>query len=190
VTKYTARAWVQKLDTYYKLNQMTETEAISFATLHLENEAHEWWYHGLVTLGHSRITSYRGFTDRLMDRFDKKDPEIHFRDLALLRQTCIAKAFITEFQRVVMAVTDISEPRLIMLFTEGLTEPLRGWVKAYRPLPLYRMPSFAFEIWQTQCQRLKLSPNHLCPRGIETGSHSRENGRARRSWMMRIGESL
>jgi hypothetical protein len=33
--KCTARAWVQKLDTYYKLNQMTETEAISFLTLHL-----------------------------------------------------------------------------------------------------------------------------------------------------------
>jgi hypothetical protein len=32
-----------------------------------------------------------------------------------------------------MAVTDILEPRLIMLFTEGLTEPLRGWVKSYRP---------------------------------------------------------
>jgi len=61
---------------------MTETEAISFATLHLEGEAHEWWYHGLVTLGHSRITSYREFTDTLMDRFDRKDPEIHFRDLA------------------------------------------------------------------------------------------------------------
>jgi hypothetical protein len=30
-------------------------------------------------------------------------------------------------------VTDISGPRLIMLLTEGLTEPLRGWVKAYRP---------------------------------------------------------
>jgi hypothetical protein len=41
-SKYTARAWVQKQDTYYKLNQMTETEAISFATLHLEGEAHEW----------------------------------------------------------------------------------------------------------------------------------------------------
>jgi hypothetical protein len=132
-SKYTARAWVQKLDTYYKLNQMTETEAISFATLHLEGEAHEWWYHGLVTLGHSRITSYREFTDRLMDRFDRKDPEIHFRDLAQLRQTGTAEAFITEFQRVAVAVTDISEPRLIMLFTEGLTEPLRGWVKAYRP---------------------------------------------------------
>jgi hypothetical protein len=132
-SKYTARAWVQKLDTYYKLNQMTETEAISFATLHLEGEAHEWWYHGLVTLGHSRITSYREFTDRLMDRFDRKDPEIHFRDLAQLRQTGTTEAFITEFQRVAMAVTDISEPRLIMLFTEGLTEPLRGWVKAYRP---------------------------------------------------------
>jgi hypothetical protein len=131
--KYTAKSWVRKLDTYYKLNQMTEIEAISFATLHLEGEAHEWWYHGLVTLGHSHITSYREFIDRLMDRIDRKDPEIHFRDLAQLRQTGTIEAFITDFQWVAMAVTDISEPKLIMLFTEGLIEPLRGWVKAYMP---------------------------------------------------------
>jgi hypothetical protein len=74
---------------------MTETEAISFATLHLEGEAHEWWYYGLVTLGHSRITSYREFIDRLMDRFDRKDLEIHLRDLAQLRQTGTTEAFIT-----------------------------------------------------------------------------------------------
>jgi len=86
-----------------------------------------------VTLGHSRITSYREFTDRLMDRYERKDPEIHFRDLAQLRQIGIAESFITKFQQVVMVVTDISEPRLIMLFTKGLTEPSRGWVKAYRP---------------------------------------------------------
>ena len=53
---------------------MIETEAISVVTLDLEGEAHEWWYHGLVTLAHSRITSYREFIDRLMDRFDRKDP--------------------------------------------------------------------------------------------------------------------
>jgi hypothetical protein len=112
---------------------MTESEAINFSTLHLEGEAHEWWYHGLVTLGHSRITSYREFTKRLMDRFDRRDPEIHFKDLAQLRQTGTEEAFISEFQRVAVAVIDISKPRLIMLFTEGLTEPLRGWVKAYQP---------------------------------------------------------
>ena len=33
-------------------------------------------------------------------------------------------------------VTDISESRLILLFTEALTEPLRGWVKSYRPTTL------------------------------------------------------
>jgi hypothetical protein len=109
------------------------TEAISFTTLHLEGEAHEWWHHGLVTLGHNHITSYREFIERLMDMFDRRDPEIHFRDLAQLRQTGTTKAFITEFQWVAVEVTDISEPRLIMLFTEGLTEPLRGWVKAYMP---------------------------------------------------------
>jgi hypothetical protein len=117
---------------YYKLNQMNETEAISFATLHLEGEAHEWWYHGLVTLDHSRITSYRDFTDRLMDRFDRKDIEIHFTNLAQLRQTGTTEAFITEFQWVAVAVKNISNTRMIMLFTEGITEPLRGWMKAYR----------------------------------------------------------
>jgi hypothetical protein len=76
---------------------MTETEAISFAPLDLEGEAHKWWYHGLVTLGHILNTSYRVFTDRLMDRFDRKDPEIHFRDLAQLRQTGTTEVFITEF---------------------------------------------------------------------------------------------
>jgi hypothetical protein len=117
---------------YYKLNQMIETEAIIFVNLHLEGEAHEWWYHGLVTLGHSCIISYKEFTDKLMNRFDRKDPEIHFRDLAQLRQTGIAEALITEFQWVAMEVTNISKPRMIMLFTKGLTEPLTGWVNAYR----------------------------------------------------------
>ena len=68
-----------------------------------------------------------------MDRFERKDYEIHFRDLAQLRQTSTTEAFIIEFQWVVMEVIDILEPRLIMLFTEGLTKPLRGLVKAYRP---------------------------------------------------------
>jgi len=111
---------------YYKLNQMTETEAISFATLHLEGEAHEWWHHGLVTLGHIHITSYREFTERLMDKFDRRILEIHFKDIAQLTQTGTAEAFITEFQQVAVAVTNISKPKLITLFTEGLTEPLRG----------------------------------------------------------------
>jgi hypothetical protein len=82
---------------YYKLNQMSKTKAISFATLHLEGEVHEWWHHGLVTLGHSHITSYRDFIEILMDMFYRRDLEIHFRDLAQLRQTDTTKAFITEF---------------------------------------------------------------------------------------------
>jgi len=40
-SKSTARAWVQKLDTYFQLNQMIEADAIKLATLHLDEEAHE-----------------------------------------------------------------------------------------------------------------------------------------------------
>jgi len=84
-SKGIARARVQKLGTYFQLNPMTESKAIKFATLHLEGEAHEWWYHGLVTLGHYYITSYLDFTQRLMDRFDINDPEIHSRELTELK---------------------------------------------------------------------------------------------------------
>jgi hypothetical protein len=59
-TKVSSRAWVHKLDTYLQFNWMFESEAITFATLHLEGEAHEWWYRGLVTLGHNQITYYKG----------------------------------------------------------------------------------------------------------------------------------
>jgi hypothetical protein len=85
----TTRAWVHKLDTYFQLNPITKAEAIKFSTQHLDGEAHGWWYHGQVTLGHVSITTYEDFTQRLMDRFNKKDPEIHFRELAQLRQTSV-----------------------------------------------------------------------------------------------------
>ena len=34
-----AKSWVEKLDIYFQLNQMSETEAIKVATLHLNGEA-------------------------------------------------------------------------------------------------------------------------------------------------------
>ena len=56
------RIWVQKLDTYFQFNPMIETYAINLDTLHLYGEAHEWWHHILVTLGHNTINSYSEFT--------------------------------------------------------------------------------------------------------------------------------
>jgi hypothetical protein len=76
---------------------MTKIGAIKYDTLHLDGEAHEWWYHGLVTLGHAGITSYLDFTQRLMDRFDKKDPKFHFMELAQLGQSGTPYAYISEF---------------------------------------------------------------------------------------------
>jgi hypothetical protein len=98
---------------------MMELDAIKFATLYLEGKAHEWWYHGMTTLGHEHITSYRDFTQRLMDRFDQDDPKLHFRELTQLRQTGSVEAFIEEFQRIAVMVPNVSEDRLMMLFLRG-----------------------------------------------------------------------
>ena len=87
----------------------------------------------MVTLQHNQVTSYQDFVDRLVERFDKKDSEVFFRDLAQLRQTDSLEVYINEFQRLSVMVQDVSERRLVILFTEGLSEPLKGWIKAFDP---------------------------------------------------------
>jgi hypothetical protein len=157
-TKSSAKAWVQKLDAYLQLNPMMELDAIKFSTLYLEGKAHEWWYHGMTTLGHAHITSYAYFTQRLMDRFDQGDPELHFHELTQLRQTGSVEAFIEEFQRLAVMVPDVSESRLMMLFSEGLTEPLHGWVKDFKPTTLQDV------IWKTRDLEGATSKNKFTPR--------------------------
>ena len=61
--------------------------AIKFAALHLEGVAHEWWHHGTITLGHDQINTYVEFTEKLIERFDGKDSELNFKELAQLKQT-------------------------------------------------------------------------------------------------------
>jgi hypothetical protein len=41
-------------------------------------------------------------------------------------------------------VQDVSQTRLMILFTEGLMEPLKGWVKAFKPTNLQDA------IWRTR----------------------------------------
>ena len=93
----TAQSWVLKADTYFQLNPMPEKEAIKFAALHLEGVAHKWWHHRLVTLGHNQVTSYIEFTERLIDHFDEKDPELNFKDLAQLKQTGTIDNYVIHF---------------------------------------------------------------------------------------------
>ena len=76
-----AKAWVQNLDAYLQLNVMEEEREIKFATLHLNGKAHDWWFHGMTTLGHEHVTSYIDFTQRLIEKFDREGPELHFMEL-------------------------------------------------------------------------------------------------------------
>ena len=44
--------------------------------------------------------------------------------------------YINEFQRLAVLVTNNSERRLVVLFMDGLSNPLRGWVKGHDPAKL------------------------------------------------------
>ena len=118
-SKTSARAWIHKLDTYLTLKPMSETEAIRFATMHLERAAYDWWHHRLVIQDHGLITSYETFSSKLITRFDRKDIEVYYRDLAQLRQGGSSDDFIEEFQLISVMVLDMSEQCKVMLFTKG-----------------------------------------------------------------------
>eukprot|EP00253_Pinus_taeda_P033610 PITA_33610 len=105
------KSWVEKLDIYYQLNQMSEAEAIKVATLHLDGKAQDWWFHVMVTLEHSTVTTYAEFTRRLIERFDRRGPEQHFVELTRLKQTGSPKTYITDFLRVSVMVPDLSTAR-------------------------------------------------------------------------------
>ena len=83
------------------------------------------------TLGHANIVSYEEFIRILIDRFDIKEPEIPFRELAQLKKTGTWEAYISEFEQTAVIFTYIYKAHLVFLFTEGLEELLCGLVKDY-----------------------------------------------------------
>ena len=69
---------------------------------------------------------------RMMERFDRRDPEQHFIELMRLKQTGSSENYIADFLRVVVMVPDLSTARRVYMYVEGLAEPLRGLVRSTR----------------------------------------------------------
>ena len=134
--KISARAWLQKLQTFFTLNPMKESDAIQFASLHLEDATYDWWYHGMTTQGHDQVTTFEDFSQRVIDRFDLKDDEEYFKELSKLKQTKSVNEYIEEFQKVAVMVPDMSEKRIVYLFLDGLEDSVKGLVKAFSPSTL------------------------------------------------------
>ena len=88
------------------------------AILHIEGESSDWWFHGLRTLGHDHILPCDGFSNALMEIFERKDPELPFKELAQLKQVGTSEAYMLEFEKLLVMVSDVSMARLVLLFTK------------------------------------------------------------------------
>ena len=116
-----ASVWLQKLSVYFQLNPMVEEDTLKMAILCIEGEAIDWWLHGLRTLGHHHILYYEGFSNALMEIFERKDPELPFKEIVQLKQVGTPEAYMLEFENILVIVSDVSMDRLVLLLTEGLT---------------------------------------------------------------------
>jgi hypothetical protein len=92
------------------------------------------------------VHSYAEFTERLIARFDRKDTELYYRELAHIRQTGNVESFVNEFQRIAVMVPDMSQSRCVMLFIEGLQDRLKGLVRAFRPATLKEAIDVTFRL--------------------------------------------
>ena len=112
---------------------MVEEDALKMDILHIEGEDSDWWFHCIITLGHDHILCYEGFSSALMERFKREDLELPFKELVQLKQVGTPKAYMLEFENISVIVSDVYMYRLVLLFTEGLKEPLIGLVKSHKP---------------------------------------------------------
>ena len=91
----------------------------------------------LVYIGHANLTAYSEFTRRVVERFEKRDPEAPFMSLEKLKQSGKTESYISEFLRLSVMVPDFSAARRVYMFINGLYEPLHGLVKSTKPTTLH-----------------------------------------------------
>ena len=96
------------MDVYFQLYPMVEEDALKMDILHLEGDANEWWFHGLKTLGHDHVKTYGELVDRLLKRFEQKDPEPSFKELAQLKKVGTPIEYMLELKILSFKVADVS----------------------------------------------------------------------------------
>lgn len=67
--KLSARAWLQKLQTYLSIYPMDEEGGIKTTSMCLDGISYEWWHNGHTTLGHGDVNSFEDFSRRVLNRF-------------------------------------------------------------------------------------------------------------------------
>ena len=82
------------------------------------------------------MATYDEFTRIFLYIFERRDPEISFREFSHVKQTRTLQAYIFKFYKLVFMATDISKSSLILLFITGLVEPLKFLVESYIPSTL------------------------------------------------------
>ena len=90
----------------------------------------------LKTWDMNRFCIMRGFSNALMEIFERKDLELPFKELAQLKKVGTPKAYMLEFEMILVMDYNVFMARLVLFFTKGLKEPFIGLVKSHKPTTL------------------------------------------------------
>lgn len=121
---------------------------------------------------------------RLIERFDTKDPKLYFWELTQLQKTWSVESYIAKFQRLVVMVTDLSMDQMVMLFIEGLLEPLRCWVRSYQLVTLQDTISRVRDM-QDAVPKARFLPKLTIPQRERKLANNKGSCQGRESWMMK-----
>ena len=69
----TVKAWRRELDAFFRLHPVAEEEAMQIATLHLLDEANDWWFGHMEN---AKVNKYSYLFHKLKKEFDVRKPEM------------------------------------------------------------------------------------------------------------------
>lgn len=79
------------------------------------------------TQGHGAIRTFDVFSQKMIDRFDRKDEDDYIKDLTTVTQKRSMEDYVVEFQCIAITVTSVSEKRVTFLSVKDLYSCLGVW---------------------------------------------------------------
>ena len=109
-----------------------------------------------------------------MDIFERKDTKLPFKEIAQLKKIGTPEAYMLEFENLSVMVSDVLMARLVLLFTKGLKEPLKGLMKTHEPATLKDAMNLTRDL-QNVLPKIKYPPKPNFPSKFKEGRNPWKN---------------
>jgi hypothetical protein len=125
--------WLNRCETFFWGQGTPEDRRVWYAAMHLTGAAQLWYVCLELTAG---TPSWRWFVQLVHQRFGPPLTESPLGELVLLRHAGTVEEYTDQFLTLACRDADLSDHKLVQIYTAGLSNPLKTDVALRRPVTL------------------------------------------------------